>query len=74
MLRQTPDVIVVGEARDEATLSAFLNASETGHLVFTTAFAPSAPQTIERIVGMFEPHYQPQVRTELASILEVVSY
>ena len=74
VLRQNPDVIMVGEARDAATVEAVLTASETGHLVMTTAFAPSAPQTLDGIIGIFPPHHQPQVRTQIASILEAVIY
>ncbi len=74
VLRQNPDVIMVGEARDATTFGAALTASETGHLVLTTAHAPSAVQTVERIIDMFAPHHQYQVRSQLASILEGVLY
>lgn len=74
VLRQNPDVIMVGEARDTDTVAAVMTASETGHLVLTTAHAPSAAQTIDGIIGRFPPHQQPQIRTQLASILEAVFY
>lgn len=74
VLRQNPDVIMVGETRDTTTVGAALSASETGHLVLTTAHAPSAPLTIDRIIDMFEPHHQQQVRAQLALILEAVLY
>jgi twitching motility protein PilT len=74
VLRQDPDVIMVGETRDAATVEATLIAAETGHLVLNTAHAPSAPQSVERIIGMFPPHQQTQVTTQLASVLEGVLY
>lgn len=74
VLRQNPDVIMVGEARDATTIGAALTASETGHLVLTTAHAPSAVQTVERIIDLFPPHHQGQVRSQLALILEGVLY
>ncbi len=74
VLRQDPDVIMVGETRDAATVEATLIAAETGHLVLNTAHAPSAPQTVDRIIGMFPPHQQAQVTAQLASVLEGVLY
>ncbi len=74
VLRQNPDVIMVGEARDDITMGAALTASETGHLVLTTAHAPGAPQTIDRIIDLFQPHHQSQIRSQLAAILEAVLY
>ena len=71
-LRQDPDVILVGEMRDLATISAALTAAETGHLVLTTLHTPSAPQTIDRIVDVFPPHQQQQVRVQLSLVLEAV--
>lgn len=71
-LRQNPDIILVGEMRDPDTASAVLTAAETGHLILTTGHAPSADQTIDRIVDLFPPHQQGQVRSQLASVLEGV--
>jgi twitching motility protein PilT len=70
VLRQNPDVILVGEMRDTETAAAALTAAETGHLVLSTGHAPSADQTIERIVDMFPPHQHGQARSQLASVLE----
>lgn len=69
-LRQDPDVIVIGEMRDLETISAALTAAETGHLVIATLHTPDAPQTIDRIIDVFPPHQQPQVRLQLASALQ----
>lgn len=74
VLRQNPDVIMVGEMRDSATVAAALTAAETGHLVLTTAHAPGAPLTIDRMIDMFPPHQQDQVRSQLAVILEAVLF
>ncbi len=71
-LRQDPDVIVVGEMRDLETISTALTAAETGHLVMATLHTPDAPQTIERIIDVFPPYQQQQVRLQLASALEGV--
>ncbi len=71
-LRQDPDVIVVGEMRDLETISTALTAAETGHLVLATLHTPDAPQTIERIIDVFPPHQQGQVRLQLASALQGV--
>ena len=74
VLRQDPDVIVVGEMRDLETISAVLTAAETGHLVFATLHTNDACQTVDRIVDVFPPHQQPQIRQQLAaSLLAVVS-
>ncbi len=69
-LRQDPDVIVVGEMRDLETISTALTAAETGHLVLATLHTPDAPQTIERIIDVFPPYQQQQVRLQLASALQ----
>jgi len=69
VLRQDPDVILVGEMRDLETASAVLTIAETGHLVLSTGHAPSAPQSIERIVDMFPPHERSTAQTRLASVL-----
>ena len=71
-LRQDPDVILVGEMRDLATISAALTAAETGHLVLTTLHTPSAAQTVDRIIDVFPPHQQQQVRVQLSLVLEAV--
>lgn len=74
ILRQDPDVILVGEMRDVETISAALTAAETGHLVFATLHTNDAPQTIDRIVDVFPPHQQSQIRTQLAaSLVSVIS-
>ena len=69
VLRQDPDVILVGEMRDLETASAALTIAETGHLILTTGHAPSAPQTIERIMDMFPPYERATVQSRLASLL-----
>lgn len=69
-LRQDPNVIVVGEMRDLETISTTLTAAETGHLVLATLHTPDAPQTIERIIDVFSPHQQQQVRLQLADCLQ----
>ncbi len=69
-LRQDPDVILIGEMRDLETISAAVTAAETGHLVFGTLHTTSASQTIDRIIDVFPPHQQEQVRSQLAIVLE----
>lgn len=69
ILRQDPDVILVGEMRDVETIGAALTAAETGHLVLATLHTNDAPQSIDRIIDVFPPHQQPQVRSQLASCL-----
>ena len=71
-LRQDPDVIVVGEMRDLDTMSTALTAAETGHLVLTTLHTPDAAQTIDRILDVFPPHQQEQVKIQLADSLQGV--
>lgn len=71
-LRQDPDIIVVGEMRDLETISTALTAAETGHLVLATLHTPDAPQTIERIIDVFPPHQQQQVKLQLSSALQGV--
>jgi twitching motility protein PilT len=71
-LRQDPNVIVVGEMRDLDTISTTLTAAETGHLVLATLHTPDAPQTIGRIIDVFPPHQQQQVRLQLADCLQGV--
>jgi twitching motility protein PilT len=69
VLRQDPDVILVGEMRDLETASAAITVAETGHLVLTTGHAPSASQAVERIINMFPPHERILTQTRLASLL-----
>ncbi|MBN2121312.1 MAG: type IV pilus twitching motility protein PilT [Candidatus Omnitrophica bacterium] len=71
-LREDPDVILVGEMRDLETISLAITAAETGHLVFATLHTNSAPQTIDRIIDVFPPHQQQQIRTQLAGALRGV--
>ena len=71
-LRQDPDVILVGEMRDHETIETALLAAETGHLVFSTLHTLDASETINRIVAVFPPHQQQQVRLQLASVLRAV--
>ncbi|MFP4496672.1 MAG: type IV pilus twitching motility protein PilT [Vulcanimicrobiota bacterium] len=71
-LREDPDVILVGEMRDLETMSGTLTAAETGHLVFSTLHTCDAAQTIDRIIDVFPPHQQQQVRVQLAGVLEAV--
>ena len=72
VLRQDPDVILVGEMRDLETISTALTAAETGHLVFATLHTQDAPQSIDRIIDVFPPHQQQQIRVQLASALQGV--
>ncbi len=71
-LRQDPNVIVVGEMRDLETISTALTAAETGHLVLATLHTPDASQTIDRIIDVFPPYQQEQVKIQLASSLQGV--
>ena len=71
-LRQDPDIVLVGELRDLETISVALTAAETGHLVFATLHTQDAPQTIDRIIDVFPPHQQQQVRVQLAGALQGV--
>jgi twitching motility protein PilT len=71
-LRESPDVLVVGELRDRDTIAIALTAAETGHLVLGTLHAPGAAVAIDRIVDVFPEHQQRQVRLQLASVLRVV--
>jgi twitching motility protein PilT len=72
VLRQDPDVILVGEMRDLETISTALTAAETGHLVFATLHTQDAPQTMDRVIDVFPPHQQQQVRVQLASTIQGV--
>ncbi|MBL8140622.1 MAG: type IV pilus twitching motility protein PilT [Acidobacteria bacterium] len=71
-LRQDPDVILVGEMRDLETVETALLAAETGHLVLSTLHTLDAPESINRIIAVFPPHQQRQVRIQLASVLRAV--
>jgi twitching motility protein PilT len=72
VLRQDPDVILVGEMRDLETISAAITAAETGHLVLATLHTTGGPETIDRVVDVFPPHQQQQVRMQLSNTLEGV--
>lgn len=71
-LRQDPDVILIGEMRDHETIEIALTAAETGHLVLSTLHTMDAQETINRILGTFEPHEQDQVRRQLSGVLKAV--
>lgn len=72
VLREDPNVIVVGEMRDLETISAALTIAETGHLVFATLHTANAAQSIDRVIDVFPPHQQQQVRVQLSSVIEAV--
>jgi len=72
VLREDPNVVLIGEMRDLETISAALTIAETGHLVFATLHTSTAAQSIDRIIDVFPPHQQPQVRTQLSAVLEAV--
>jgi len=71
-LRQDPDVILVGEMRDYETIETAMTAAETGHLVMSTLHTMDAAETINRIIGVFPPYHQRQVRIQLASVIKAV--
>lgn len=71
-LREDPDVILVGEMRDLDTISNAITAAETGHLVFATLHTNDAAQTVDRVIDVFPPHQQPQIRIQLAATLRGV--
>lgn len=71
-LREDPDVVLIGEMRDLETISAAITIAETGHLVFATLHTNSAAQSIDRMVDVFPPHQQPQIRSQLANILQAI--
>jgi twitching motility protein PilT len=71
-LRQDPDIILVGELRDLETTSTALTAAETGHLVLATMHTQSAAQTIDRVIDVFPPHQQQQIRAQLSTALQAV--
>jgi len=70
VLRQDPDIILIGEMRDEETVHTALSAAETGHLVLSTLHTLDAPETVNRIIDFFPPHQQQQVRAMLAGTLK----
>lgn len=72
ILREDPDVILIGEMRDLSTIETALTAAETGHLVFATLHTNSAPDSIDRIVGVFPADRQPQIRMQLSTCLKAV--
>lgn len=72
VLREDPDVILIGEMRDLETIQAALTLAETGHLVFGTLHTRNAPQTIDRVVDVFPPYQQDQIRVQLSNTLEAV--
>lgn len=69
VLREDPDVILIGEMRDQETIATALTAAETGHLVFSTLHTLGAAKTIDRIIDVFPPHQQSQVRSQLSTVL-----
>lgn len=71
-LREDPDVILVGEMRDFETISTAVTAAETGHLVFSTLHTIGAPSTVDRVIDVFPPHQQQQIRVQFANVLEAV--
>lgn len=71
-LREDPDVILIGEMRDQETISTAITAAETGHLVLSTLHTIGAPQTIDRIIDVFPPHQQQQIKVQLSNILKGV--
>lgn len=71
-LRQDPDVVLLGEMRDLETIAAAITIAETGHLVFATLHTNSAAQSIDRMIDVFPPHQQPQVRAQLSNILMAI--
>ncbi len=72
VLRQDPDIVLIGEMRDLETIEAALVVAETGHLVFSTLHTNSAVQTINRVIDVFPPSQQPQVRAQLSVVLQAV--
>ena len=72
VLREDPDVVLIGEMRDLESIEAALHIAETGHMVFSTLHTNSAVQTINRVIDVFPPHQQAQVRTQLSFVLDAV--
>lgn len=71
-LRQDPDVVLIGEMRDLETIASAITIAETGHLVFATLHTNSAAQSIDRMIDVFPPHQQPQIRSQLSNILVAI--
>ncbi len=71
-VRQSPDVLFIGEMRDIETMEAAINAAETGHLVFSTLHSQNAMQTVDRIINLFPPHHHPFLQLQLSQLLEGV--
>jgi len=71
-LRQDPDVVLIGEMRDLETIAAAITIAETGHLVFATLHTNSASQSVDRMIDVFPPHQQPQIRAQLANIIQAI--
>jgi len=72
-LREDPDVVLIGEMRDLETIASAITIAETGHLVFATLHTNSAAQSIDRMIDVFPPHQQPQIRSQLANILMAIA-
>jgi twitching motility protein PilT len=72
VLREDPDVVMIGEMRDLETIASAITIAETGHLVFATLHTNSASQSIDRMIDVFPPHQQPQIRSQLANILMAI--
>ena len=72
VLREDPDVVLVGEMRDLETIASAITIAETGHLVFATLHTNSASQSIDRMIDVFPPHQQPQIRSQLSNILMTI--
>ncbi len=72
VLREDPDVVLVGEMRDLETIASAITIAETGHLVFATLHTNSAAQSIDRMIDVFPPHQQPQIRSQLSNILAAI--
>lgn len=71
-LREDPDVVLIGEMRDLETISSAITIAETGHLVFATLHTNGAAQTVDRMIDVFPPHQQPQIRSQLSNILMAI--
>ena len=71
-LREDPDVVLIGEMRDLETIASAITIAETGHLVFATLHTNSAAQSIDRMIDVFPPHQQPQIRAQLVNILMAI--
>jgi twitching motility protein PilT len=71
-LREDPDIVLIGEMRDLETIAAAITIAETGHLVFATLHTNSASQSVDRMIDVFPPHQQPQVRAQLGNMLQAI--